>query len=277
MLYIPKQTLPDWKGASRKNQRWSRGRLLSLSAVLLLLAIMAALALWQAEHHKKSPADVKRFMQDIEYGWSWSDAQLATGSSGAEWTIRWDIASAKLGTMKQLVDKIFYDNQKNPVDKLIRNEGRSVSADLAGIGGNVSIHLVNDSEESESVMVLFETKRDQMLDKNALMQVVESISRDVAAANPDFTGSFKVHGFTDNSDIMNDLRKQMQAKLVEQYDELGTVSKLFYTNRLRASIAAGNGERANVQIAVHQSTESKLAELTIGVPVITGDYSSTAP
>jgi hypothetical protein len=62
------------------------------------------------------------------------------------------------------------------------------------------------------------------------------------------------------------------AKRVEGYDDGRTSSITYYTLKLGTQADSG-GRKVNLQIAVTRPDAGADAELVLGVPLITGDYS----
>ena len=61
-----------------------------------------------------------------------------------------------------------------------------------------------------------------------------------------------------------------------ELDYLRLKVKALFSGKLRSSVDTGGGKMANLQIALHKETNSEQTALTIGIPVITGDYSAAA-
>jgi hypothetical protein len=270
-MYIPKETRSV---INRKiaRQRSKRSRFGIMLALLVLLS-GAAWALWQADRKQPEATIAEQLLtHDLQTLWSWSDAQLTSGSAGAVWTIRWDL-TANTGTMQGLVQKLFFDEKGNAAPKNVQNEGKTVTGVVQAYGGRLSISLMETISDSEQLMLLLETNQTLLPDKNKLLQAAASISGELARVAPAFTSSMKVQGYTANGQAIRDLMKQANAKSVDRFVEGGTISETLYTGMLRSSIIAGSGKSANLQIALHKETNSDKTALTIGIPVITGDYS----
>lgn len=270
-MYIPKKTMPVKHRLSRKQ----RAKQTQYSVILALLVIMlsAAWAMWQADRTPRVATAAEQMLQhDLEALWQWSDDQLKSGSKGADWSIRWNV-TGKVGMMEELVQKLFTDEQGKAINKLEQNEGKTVTGEIPAYGGRISISLAQAGDDSEQLMVLLETNKSQLLNKSMLLQATASISEALARISPAFTSSMKVQGYADHNKTVQHLKKLTNAKSVDRYEEGGTISETFYTGMLRSTIAVSNGKSANFQIALHKQTNSDNTAITIGIPVITGDYS----
>lgn len=270
-MYIPKETRPviNRKSAMQRSKRSRFGIVLAL----LVLVLGAAWALLQADREQAEATIAEQLLtHDLQTLWTWSDAQLTGGSAGAVWTVRWDL-TANTGTMQELVLKFFSDEKGNAAPKIVQNEGKTVTGLVQAYGGRLSISLMETAIDSEQLMVLLETNQTLLLDKNKLLQAAASISEELARAAPTFTSSMKVQGYTANGQAIQDLMKQANAKSIDRFVDGGTISETLYSGMLRSTIVIGSGKSANLQIGLHKETNSDKTALTIGIPVITGDYS----
>lgn len=270
-MYIPKETRPfiRRKSAIQRSKRSRFGIVLAL----LVLVLGAAWALWKADTEQaEATIAEQQLSHDLQTLWTWSDAQLTGGSAGAAWTVRWDL-TVNTGTMQELVLKFFSDEKGNASPKIVQNDGKTVTGVMPAYGGRLSVSLMETASDNEQLMLLLETNQTLLQDKNKLLQATASISEELARVAPTFTSSMKVQGYTENRQAIQDLMKQANAKTIDRFVDGGTISETLYTGMLRATIVAGNGKSANLQIGLHKETNSDKTALTIGIPVITGDYS----
>lgn len=271
-MYIPKDTKPARRRLSAK-QRAKQTRIGVILAMLVIL-LSAGWALGQQSNHAKeisTASAVKRLQHDLQLLWGWSDEQLRSGSESADWTIRWNV-TGKEGAMKELVKNMFTDEKGMVLAKLEQNEGKTVSGLIPAYGGQVSISLIQADDQKEQLMVLLETSHSSPLTKSMLLQASSAISEQLAQLSPSFTSSMKVQGFTEQKQVASRMSKLANASLVDRYEDGGTVSETFYTRMLNSAIAVENGKSANYQVAVHKNTETNKIALTIGIPLISGEY-----
>lgn len=255
-------------------QRVRRTRIGMLLALLVIL-IGAAIALWQGDREQREAKSANGLLaHDLQTLWDWSNGQLQNGSKGADWTVRWD-AQANVGAMNELAEKLFYDEKNGTVAKVVKNNGKTITGVVAALGGRVSISLIETDSDNEHLMLLLETNAKMLHDKNMLLNAAEQISKELGLLTTTITSSMKVQGFTDNKHAAEGLKKGANAKEIDRYDDKGIISETLYSGMLRSSIKAGGGKSANLQIAVHKESNSGKTALTIGIPLITGDYSVT--
>ncbi|NIK76354.1 hypothetical protein FHS15_001461 [Paenibacillus castaneae] len=273
-MYFPKETtfVPKRPFVKQNSKKPKAG----IVVALLVILIGAAAALWQADKKTEEEAIAEQMLNhDLQVLWETSDVQLKSGSIGADWTIRWNVKGDK-GAMNALVKKLFIDEKGKDIEKIVQNDGKTVSGVDDAFGGRISISLIGNDYESEQLMLLLETNPALLLDKIRLLQAAESISKEVVRISPDFTSSMKVQGYTENKLAAEQIKKQVNAKQIDRFEDGGIMSEMLFTGMLRSTIDVGGGKSANLQIAVHQERNSDQIALTIGVPIITGDYSAVA-
>ncbi|MGO4543650.1 YwmB family TATA-box binding protein [Paenibacillus sp. 2TAB23] len=270
-MYIPNQNVPARHRLSAKQRakRTKQGVLLALAVI----SVCAIWAIWQAGHAPKETTSAEQLLQhDLKALWEWSDDQVKGGSDGASWSIRWDV-TGKAGSMQELVLQLFTEEKGEAVDKVVGNEGKTVSGLVAKYGGKVSLHLIQKDDQSEQLMVLLETAGTASIERESLLQKSADISSKIALISPAFTSSMKVQGYTKHDQTIQRMTRLTDAKTIDRYEDAGTISETFYTRMLHSVIPVENGKSANFQVALHKDTDTGNTELTIGIPVITGEYS----
>ncbi|WP_337102734.1 YwmB family TATA-box binding protein [Paenibacillus sp. YIM B09110] len=246
---------------------------------ILVLLICSLWAIWQAQHQTRVAPARQMLLDDLGSLWDISDADIIGGSGGAAWTIRWNL-TARDGTMASLEHVLFTDAAGNPSGTTADQNGRSVMGVLPKYGGKVTLSLIASTVEKEQIMLLYETQQasesgGMQLTKHELIRAADAVSSEVEVFTDEYESSMNVKGFTGNSDALDRISRLAAAKQVDSYVDVdgGTVSDTFFTAKLKNEVIVDNGHRANLQIALHRSTEEQNLELVVGVPVITGDYS----
>ncbi|MBD2867847.1 YwmB family TATA-box binding protein [Paenibacillus arenilitoris] len=269
-MYIPKGTMPGRKSPAGR-RRAGRTR----AGIALALLVIAAGAAWglieDGKEGGEATAAVQALRHDLQTLWEWGDGQFEGGSKAADWTIRWDV-SGRSGTMAALAPKLFTDEKGESLDKLVQNEGKTVSGVVPAYGGRLSLSLVQEDEAGERLMLLLQTERTLLRDRSMLLESAASLSEELARGGGDFASSLKAQGKAESEDPVRQMMKLANAESVDRYEDGGTVSETFYTGKLRSGIEAGRGKTANLQVAAHRETETGKTALALGIPVITGDY-----
>ncbi|WP_424769388.1 YwmB family TATA-box binding protein [Paenibacillus sp. sgz302251] len=267
-MYMPKEAIPVKKRLSAQSR--SKRTRIGVLLALLVLIFGGVWALWVEKNEIRAETSAEEMLQhDLEILWRWSDDQLTSGSSNGRWTIRWDV-TGKQGMKDALVSKLFKDEEGRAIEKLIHNDGNSVTGDVPSYGGRISVNLVEKNDSQEQLMLLLET--DKIRDKGSLLKAAAAVSEKLVDSEAVFTSSMKVQGFAANANPANDFLVLSNAKAIDRYEDEGTISETFYTGKLRSAIDF-EGKTANIQIAVHEEAETNKSLLTIGIPLITGDYS----
>lgn len=271
MMYIPKKTTPMSHRISAKQRAKQTKAGVILALVVLVLS--AVWAMWQADRSPRDITPAEQLLQhDLKALWLWSDDLMRNGSEGADWTVRWNV-TGKDGAMKELVQKLFMDEQGNAINKVEQNEGKTVSGAIPAYGSHISISLVQTDGHSEQLMILLETSRLQQPNQSVLLKAAADLSEQLAQISTSFTSSIKVQGYTDHKQSIQRMVKLTNASSVDHYEDGGTISETFFTHMLRSVITVENGKSANFQMALHNETNSINTALTIGIPVINGEYS----
>ena len=156
------------------------------------------------------------------------------------------------------------------------------TADTGGQGteAEVSMLIYTDSSNTRSVIIV---KLPSSLDVERLALVADKMEQVVHEAGGQYAYSFRVSG-TAASDptaqglqalrpLFTDVVAKSDAEMVESYEDLEgmTISETMYSPRIEQFMKT-KGKKSNLQLTVHQDSESTALDWVIGVPVITGDY-----
>jgi len=248
---------------------------IGLVAAMALLLTAAMLAVWwQRQPEAAGLAGSAGFLQDAGQLWSWADEALDEGAASAAWSARWDTALSAKEAAK-LADKLGlsaapgtgFARQEEAYRLLLwtgtagaNAEGEPVADAVGETGG----------EAAPAVLLL---EGESGMDREALFAALEEAGAAVAgyAKAPDASLSFR--GEASKGDAAEVIARLAQAEEAERYEDGGTTSVAYYTDRLTAS--ARSGDRAvNLQLAIRLDDVRKLWLVTGGMPLITGEYGS---
>jgi hypothetical protein len=290
-MYIPVQKRPAGKRLSQKQQ--SRRSRIGIWLACIVIVVGAAWGIWHAKSEPDTAAARGQSLQhDLQTLWEWSDSQLAGGAESGNWSLRWE-ATGERGLANQLVELLFTDEEGKQLDKLVQNQGRTVSGFSLAYGGQLSVSLLEGDERQEKVLLLFTTKpggdgaagpqsanaatssapKEERLGKADLQRAEAGLSQMLKREGAALSASMKVQGQAARDNAVDELIKQANGKQIDSYEEGGTVSATLYSGQIRSLVDLGRGQLANVQIAAHKQTGNGNTALTIGIPIITGDYS----
>lgn len=276
-MYMPENKV--WKSGDEfliKRKPARKKRTFGIVGALILLLLLLAAALLM----NKSEQDVVRSTQeklsyDLAKLWSWSDATVAGGAKAADWHLRWDVNSDDQDAFNNIIELLFRDAKGQPISKTATKNGNSVQGDSPIYGGGLlSVHVAERTEEDVSLIVLLDLRSNSGLSLEELLASAEDISHHLSTVSPSYTASMKTHGFTDRSDAATEIERLAQGKVLEQYKEDGTRSVTLSSRSILSVKQLDQGKYANVQVSVHRHTERDELELTIGVPLITGEFGS---
>ncbi|RIX52815.1 hypothetical protein D3P08_12500 [Paenibacillus nanensis] len=275
-MYMPENKV--WKSGeefarkpklSRKRQTFG----IAGALLLLLLLIVAALLMNKSEQDVKQSQD--KLSHDLAKLWSWSDEVMTGGAKSADWHLRWNVEAEEPDAFDRLVALLFRDAKGQPIPKNVTTDGKSAQGESPVYGGNLSVHAAESTEAGVSLVVLLDVRGSSGVTLDALLASSEKLSRQLSAISSAMTASMKTHGFTSQSDAAAEIKRLAQGKIQEEYDEEGTRSVTFSSGSLLSAQQLQRGRFANVQVSVHRHTERKERELTIGIPLITGEFGST--
>ncbi|MHA7964714.1 hypothetical protein ACX93W_11260 [Paenibacillus sp. CAU 1782] len=264
----------------------------------LLLAGLLVLGFFMNRDVAAPVSPIKAVEHDMRLLWDWSDGLLEGGAANADWSIRvdaemsgTDYETAKQGTgdsglafgettgiARRLASEWFAGGASGMGATVVRNEGRSAtvtSPEFSDVA--ITIHDAGFEDGKIRLVLLLEhsgqaggeATPDSLL--TAASRLAEKIESRVAIVGT----SFKVHGFTRTEGAAQSLQRLALAENLEVYNEEGTFSATMFSGKLRHAAGLGGRRSANLQVSEHNYTESDSVELTIGVPLISGDFSGT--
>lgn len=275
-MYIPKdKALPlgyDENAGKRKRRRRSmRKTIYPWLLPLLLLVILCIAAGVQSMKGSGQTVELDTAAHDLTQLWDWGDEFFMGGAAAAEWTLRWDvtIASAKA---ERMADEIFRHEDGTPLDKTVTEDGAVQSARMPAGGEAIGWYEVERQDDYDRYMLLLEAKEEQPITLQRLLDEANRLSTLIGEHSAPYAVSLKASGYTKHGNAADALQRLALAEEREKYEDTGTISRTMYSGRLRSGIAVAHGRTANLQLAVHEDTESDARKLTIGVPLISGEF-----
>lgn len=275
-MYMPENKM--WKSGEEfalKPKPSKKKQTFGIAGALLLLLILIVAALLM----NKSGQDVKlsqdKLSHDLAKLWSWSDEVMTGGAQSADWHLRWNVEAEEPEAFDNLVALLFRDAEGQPIPKNVTTDGKSAQGESPVYGGTLSVHAAESRGAGVSLVVLLDVRGSIGLSLDELLASSEQLSRQLSAISSRMTVSMKTHGFTAQSDAAAEIKRLAQGKVQEEYNEEGTRSVTFSSGSILSAQQLQRGRFANVQVSVHQHTEREEQELTIGIPLITGEFGST--
>lgn len=239
--------------------------------MLLVLLVLAALLLSKANTRNEVASN--HLEHDLSQLWGWSDEILVGGAADTDWHLRWRVSVSDTAEFERLSEDLFATRDGEPAPKTVLNGGSSVQGEWRAGQGLLSLHLVEETDKGAELLVMLDRSGDGNARLTQLISAAKEISNVVSGigATSVETG-IKAHGFASGPEAAGKLERLSQARLLEEYRDKGTVSYTYRSAILQASQSIGGGRNANIQIALHQNTERTETEITLGVPLITGEF-----
>ncbi|OBR63736.1 hypothetical protein A7K91_08175 [Paenibacillus oryzae] len=307
-MYIPPrfilkpETRRKQRGASSprrggKDERRKKA-LRGAGAAGLLLACLLVLAFLINKDADLSVSPIQAIEQDVKLLWDWSDGLLVGGAASAAWSIRMDAelpaaagglgkqeaeaSSAGFGettgTAGRLASEWLAGNASAGGETVVRNDGRTATVTSPEYSDIViTIHDAGVEDGKTRLVILLERsgQTGDVTTADSLLAAAGRLAEKMDGGAAIVGTSFKVRGFTESSGAAHTLQRLALAEQLETYDEDGTYSATMYTGKLRHRAGLDGRRNANLQVSEHNNTERDAVELTIGVPLISGDFGGT--
>jgi|GEM_PF-3187944 len=270
-MYMPKQLVYESRSTYR-NKSSRSSLLLSLLALLIIIG-GAAWTFWNSKHDPELGRQTQMLLHDAEQLWNWSDTNMKHGAAAAQWSVRWDL-TAELDQVQLLADTLFRNEAGEPLEKLVEKDGALIKGSIDEFGSQLSIHSFPSNGKRDNLMVLYTSQTGAIADQADLLKRLTYLSAELSVIDAAFSNSMKVQGRTASSNAVNAFAMQSHGEEIDRYEDGGTISVTMYTKQLQHLVKTKEGMRANVQIATHQLTDEPVKLLTIGIPFISGDYTS---
>jgi len=256
------------------------GRLGIIAAAAALLAAGGWAAVREQHANPDAAAAVpsaESLLGDFNAVWSWSEQAFIGGAGSAKWAIRWDEDGAwKAEDARKLAERLGIALTKQSGNQLTGSDsGHIVYAGEKKTADGIELTLWLRSGEGDASSV---TDAVVLLQPPAgtgdapIRQTAQSV---VAAAHETgllLKGSFAARGRPAGKEAATRLAAAADAEQREAYDDGHTRSVTYYSPKLRTGLTSA-GKRINLQIAQAGGQGGDVAELIVGVPLITGDYS----
>lgn len=242
-----------------------------VSLIILMLLLLFA---WLQESMGAEKVQAQPYMTDVEHLWEWSEHIYTDGAASGAWYFRWD-AVFSVGGLDRLANALFVDHKGVAIPKIVRQSGDIIEGEGKIDGSNVIISRVESRENDEAIVILLNLDHHAIASSEQLQAAVEEIAALIKEEDYNAQFSMKVIGEAEQKDAMNDMLKLTVGQLIEQYEDEGTVSKTIFTPQLNNYIWLNEERMANMQISVHEHSQTKINTITLGVPLISGEFGET--
>lgn len=263
-------------GPSRQPKRHAAG----LVVVLSLLLAGAVSAAWiHSGDYRPAAAGLGTgdLTADAERLWTWADAELSGGSIGASWSARWDAAldpahAAALASELRLAEAGPRMLREERLYRFVLwlDDGGTAQALLDGSGAEQSLPDDGEGEPIRAVLLLDSKPGLGQAEWTALLADAAAAleGSDIASASLSFRGAAEAGRAVDR------IAQAAGAKETERYEDGGTTSVAYYTDKLSVSPVTAGAGSVNLQLAARYDSLSRNWQIAGGVPLITGDYAA---
>lgn len=259
------------KAKGNKNKRKARVKL--LLSFLLVIALM--LTAWIQEKSSAGQRNDEPALQDYAKLTEWGDKLLEGGSRNGQWSFRWDLLMPS-GAMEEIANEVFRTDQGKLLPKNIRSNGDMIDGG-AGLP-NSTIKLVRTEQDklAEKVTITLLVEGNQLDKISQLKAYLTKLHQVFREKDQNLQMSMKVFGKANNNDAIDSLKQLAVAQPVEEYRDQGTRSATLFTTLMKQYRWINNEKMANLQVALHENSIDGEYDLTIGVPLISGEFGEIA-
>ncbi len=285
-MYIPRNSLlnlerePSAKpNARRRRTSPYRGKYSMAGAAILLVALLLAAALLQKSAPQSEPLSAKPLLQDLDQLWDWNEQLLTGGSASADWSIRWDGILTDGQSLSGLSDELFADAEGNPTDKQVSQGGKSIAGAYPGVWeGRLALHESERTTKGTAFVVLLQTANGAGAgSREQLREAARTVASVLGQHASEGKATIKSHGFSRMKDAGDELARITMGRVMEQYEDGETRSITLSTDKLLSEQPLDQYRYANLQLSEHRNTENGRTELTIGIPLLTGEFGKAEP
>lgn len=277
-MYVPRSSLLNLDekntGPAKKRRPPSpyRSKYGMLGAALVLVVLLLIAALLQKNDPNNQTLAAKPMTQDLTQLWSWNDQLLEGGAENAEWSIRWDAAISPDIGIAGVAAELFVNSKGEASEKLVTQGGQSITGPYpASWNGRLSLHETEQTDGGVSIIVMLE-KTEGSVSMEQLQAAGERVADAIAKYTADGKVTLKSHGYSRLNNPTRELARIAMGRIMEQYEDGGTRSVTMLTDKLLVSQKLDGYRSANLQAAEHRNTENGKLALTIGVPLLSGEF-----
>ncbi|WP_020617788.1 YwmB family TATA-box binding protein [Paenibacillus daejeonensis] len=246
--------------SSNRTKKWR--------SVWVALVILMVCAIWLVRQETAAPVDsrpTETLAQTVDSLWGWTDPWLQGGAQSAEWSMRWD-GRAGVSEIKALAQRLELPPMSGTTEGLVtRRQQGSASWTLW--------HAETENSEPEApqaFVLVLETKSG--LSRQELLKQARFVEEPLERLREEETWSLSFRGTAQVEDAAERIAEAAGASLQERYEDNGSSSSTYYTDRLGRSAFSGEAQ-INLQLATHYDRLTGSHTIAGGIPLITGDYS----
>lgn len=231
---------------------------------------------WVQEKSTAEPGVEDNHISDFLQLWKWGDALLQDGSTSGEWSFRWDVHLASSNI--EVLSLIFFTDAKGELmPKNIRKNGLVINGKGSLKGSQLQLNVIKEGNNEQDAIIFLQIEQGNRNEFEQIKQYLTKIHNTLLEQDEKATFSMKVFGVANNKDSLKTLQQLSVGQLLDKYEDEGTKSNTLYTNMIHNNIWLINEKIANVQLSQHFSNFDNEKTVTIGIPLISGEFGESVP
>ena len=255
--------------AKNKNRNNRKASIKLLLSFVLVVALM--LTAWIQEKSSAGQRTDEPALQDFAQLTEWGDKLLQGGSGDGQWSFRWDLLMPS-GTMEEISNQVFRTDKGTLLPKNIRNHGDIIDGEAELTASTIKLVRTQSDKLAEKVTITLLVEADQLEKLSQLKDYVSKLHQILREKDQNLQMSMKVFGKANNNNAIESLKQLAVAQTVEEYRDQGTRSVTLFTARIKQYRWLNNEKMANLQVSLHENSITGEYDLTIGVPLISGEF-----
>ncbi|MFS0723518.1 YwmB family TATA-box binding protein [Paenibacillus sp. 1P07SE] len=238
--------------------------------VWLALLVLIAGAIWLVRQESPIPAGSQPAVslpETVKQVREWIDPWLTGGVASAEWSYRWDGQATGAG-LSALGERLGLPPAAQTSEGYV---SRRQIGEASWTLWHDEPQFVHQEDDVLAFVLLLEMPPG--LSREELAELADRTATGVAEGGIEARWSLSFRGVSDSEETVQRIADAAGARLVERYEDSGSSSSTYYTDRVQRSAFSGEA-RVNLQLASHYDRLSGRYTIAGGIPLITGDYSA---
>lgn len=265
------QTADKKKKTKNKRKQVKQQRLPWKLMLSFLLVIMLMLTAWIQERSISGKEADHAALQDFNQLVSWSGELLDGGAMSGQWSLRWDVTLA-YDTLEGLAKELFINERGELLPKNIRANGDVYDGEWLVESSVLRLARTEQDKLAEKVTITLQIDASELEKASELKETVGLLHRKLQAKDQNVQMNIKVFGQAKHDQVLDDLKRLAVAQTVDEYLDRGTKSVTYFTNQIKQYRWVDNGSMVNLQASLHRNSEDGQLSLTLGVPLISGEF-----
>lgn len=275
MIYMmtPSYDQPNKKKQPKRkqNNKKQTSRLPWKLMLSMLLVIILMLTAWIQEKSISGNQADEATIQDLEQLMNWSQELMDGGAMNGQWSFRWD-ATLLNGTMEEVADELFITPKGELLPRNIRQHGNAIDGQWQLPGSTIKLVRTEQDKIAEKVSIMLQVDSNELGKTSELKKYIQNLQRLLQSKDQNVQMNIKVFGQAKHKQALTDLKRLAVAQTIEEYADRGTNSVTFFSNQIKQYRWLSSGKMVNIQASLHKSSIDEQYTLTLGIPLISGEF-----